>query len=140
MNDDKIKEKTNNQYCDKLKEFFQKYTDEDGGTKFPIPEEIPFPKNGDWWGPWRYNARVLSLEYYDGQGNWRYEVDLERCKNCADIMDWIFQLNTKAWCTYEEMGHLVKALGDLLHPQQNVVHRNPTESFDVVTYLRRRTE
>jgi hypothetical protein len=45
----------------------------------------------------------LTIQIYQA-GAWLYEVDLERCTNSAEMLDWIMQLNRKQWCT-----------GDVLH-------------------------
>ena len=65
MSKERLKEKEENQYRAKVDKIFDKYTDEHGVTKMPIPEDVPPPSDGDWWGPWRYDAKRLVLEYYD---------------------------------------------------------------------------
>jgi len=65
------------------------------------------------WGPWKFNKRNYTLTHLDEV----YEIDLEPIKSSAEILDWIFQIESKAWATPECIGYLVLALGDLLHPQ-----------------------
>jgi hypothetical protein len=138
MSKERLKEKAENQYKAKVDKIFDKYTDEHGIIKMPIPEDVPPPADGDWWGPWRYNAKTLVLEYYDEDGKFGYEVDLERCNSSAEVLDWIFQLETKNWCGYEYLGQLVRALGDLLDPQANICSGGEDKSFDAGAYLRRK--
>ena len=138
MSKERLKEKEKNQYRDKVDKIFNKYTNEDGSIRMPIPEEVPPPGDGDWWGPWRYNANVLELEYYNQKGNHQYGVDLNRCNNSAQVLDWIFQINTKTWCGYECMGQLVQALRDLLHPQANICGGGKDHVFEAATHLRGR--
>lgn len=135
MSKERAKEKSENQYRAKVDKIFSKYTDEHGITKLPIPEEVPAPVDGDWWGPWRYDASRLVLEYYDEDGKFGYEVDLERCNNSTEVLDWIFQLNDKAWCGHECVGHFVEAICDLLEPIRSL---GIGKSLDVGTYLRRK--
>jgi len=136
MSKERLKEKSENQYRAKVERIFSKHSDKDGAIHFPIPEEVPPPADGDWWGPWRYNAKTLVLEYYDEDGKFGYEVDLERSNSSAEVLDWIFQLDTKNWCGYECLGQLVQALGDLLDPQSNICAGGKDKSFNVSNYLR----
>ena len=137
MSKERLKEKAENQYTAKVDAIFSKYQTGGDEIVWQIPEEIAPPADGNWWGPWRYNANVLELEYYDEDGNYRYGVDLERCNSSAEVLDWIFQVNTKNWCGYECIGQLVQALGDLLHPQQNICSGGRNRRFDAGKYLKR---
>lgn len=67
---------------------------------------------GDDWGPWKLDAATLALrcEHYD--------VDLERCLTSAQTLDWIMQVDGKGWATSDVTGGLVRALRDVLDPQQ----------------------
>lgn len=65
------------------------------------------------WGPWQFHQDTMTLEYKNGKKDWWYEVDLDRCKTSAQILDWIFQLHEKTWTDYEDIGHLLDAFDDL---------------------------
>ena len=65
---------------------------------------------------WEYDKKNLQLvlrihPYYD--------VDLERCTTGAQVMDWIFQLRWKSWCTPDVMMSFLdtfeKAFSDIFH-------------------------
>lgn len=45
------------------------------------------------------------------KGHLIYEVDLNTCTDSAQVLDWIFQINEKEWCTAEHL----KALLDCFH-------------------------
>ena len=62
------------------------------------------------WGHWQLNG--MALEYLE-DGHWRYEVDLERCRTSAQILDWLCQLAEKTWITSADLGDLVRALNHL---------------------------
>ena len=60
-----------------------------------------------------FNRRNLELVVH--QGKRRYEIDLERCGDPAQILDWIYQLNGKSWMTHDLMGQVVRALDNACH-------------------------
>ena len=67
--------------------------------------KVPYPKQGDKWGNWRFDAERLVLVYQKGRHN--YEVDLERMTNSSHTLDWIFQVAGKTWASAEVLGQLV---------------------------------
>lgn len=69
---------------------------------------------GAGWGPWTLNVGVYTLEHDD------YEVDLEQCTTSAEVLDWIAQVATKPWATDEVIAGLVRALNDVLAPQEHL--------------------
>ena len=138
MSKEKLKEKSGNQYRDKVDKIFSKYQTKGDEIVWNIPEEVPPPADGDWWGPWRYNADTLEIAYYDKDGKYRYGVDLRRCNSSAEVLDWIFQLDAKNWCGYECTGYLVQAIRDLLG--RDFCSGGEDKSFDAVAYLRRKSK
>lgn len=68
-------------------------------------------------GGWRLDRKRLCLVLHDARCPWRYEVDLERCKTSAQMLDWIMQVAMKAWTTNEIIAGLVLALRSYLRPQ-----------------------
>jgi hypothetical protein len=68
------------------------------------------------WGPWALDRERLVLELVV-EGEYLYDVDLERCGNAAAVLDWLAQLAGKSWATPGIIGQLVAALCDLLDPQ-----------------------
>ena len=73
------------------------------------------PRNN---GLWRLNPEHLTLTLYK-KGVPNYEVDLERCRSSAEILDWIGQICGKTWATSEIVGELALALNDYLRFQSN---------------------
>jgi hypothetical protein len=69
---------------------------------------------------WRYDAERLVLELHDEAGRWLYEVDLERCRTSAEVLDWIFQVTKKRWATDAVIGGLVRELERLFDPQSTL--------------------
>lgn len=137
MTKERVREKAENQYRAKVSAIFAKYQPKDSGPVkkivWNIPEKVPPPANGDWWGPWRYNAKTLEIEYYDEEGKYKYGVDLQRCNSSAKVLDWIFQVDDKHW-GYECTGHLVQAIRDLL--DRNFCSGGQDRPFDAASYLR----
>jgi hypothetical protein len=66
---------------------------------------------------WRFDRQRLVLDLHDSKGRWIYEVDLERCRTSAQVLDWIMQVATKLWATDAIIGALVRELDRLLEPQ-----------------------
>ena len=63
---------------------------------------------------WEYDADVLVLRYD------YYEVDLERMRTSAEVLDWIVQVSHKgAWGTPKVVGDLVRLVDAILGLQQN---------------------
>jgi hypothetical protein len=67
---------------------------------------------------WYLNRRLVALYFGDpASGCWAYEIDLERCRTSAEVLDWIVQVSSKSWASDATVGELVRALADVLDPQ-----------------------
>src|SRR5881392_1653959 len=88
----------------------------------PGPEAVP-DKHA--WGPWVFHADNLMLRH---RGE-HYELDLEEYSSCAGMLDAIFQVASKGWCSHEDAGHLLAALRDLLNPQRNLCSCGVEKAF-----------
>lgn len=71
----------------------------------------------DTWGPWRFKRSTLTLDHKKAM----YEIDLERINSCAEMLDWIFQLNHKNDDLHgvDVAKDLVEAFDDIFRPQRN---------------------
>ena len=67
------------------------------------------------WGRWRLRPSNQTL-YYAADGNW-YEIDLEKCRTSAGMLDWIVQFHAKPF-KREDAG----CVTDLITALNNVVH------------------
>ncbi len=70
------------------------------------------------WGRWRLDEKAGVLAIYDERVRWLYEVDLDRCRTCAQVLDWIYQLQGKPWLSDGDLRDFLKALDDVLGPIQ----------------------
>ncbi len=61
----------------------------------------------------QFDRLTLELKVYHGKAC--YEIDLERCSDPGQILDWIFQLCAKTWMTHDLMGQIVRALDNACH-------------------------
>jgi hypothetical protein len=90
------------------------------------------------WGHWKYNPDNLTLEFdkiVDGHP-FNYYVDLERCTNSAQILDWIFQVKGKPWCSDEDIADLLRAFDDLMRlVQSKVCSEGKDKEFDFKKHL-----
>jgi hypothetical protein len=92
---------------------------------------IPAPAHGDRWGDWVFDAKRLTLTYKP----FSYEIDLERLTTSARALDVIFQLSGKTWIKRKDIGDLVKALDDLLHPQATLCSWGQAKTLDATKHL-----
>ncbi len=81
------------------------------------------------WGAWRYVATNFTLECQDERGC-IYDVDLERCRTSAEVLDWIFQIHGKTWATAEILKDLLDALDDMLSPQATMCSFGQSKTID----------
>lgn len=79
------------------------------------------------WGQWRFKSSNLILKHDNG-----YEVDLEGINSCAEMLDWIFQLNHKVDAFYGEdvVKNLVEAFDDIFYPQANCCSYGAERQFN----------
>lgn len=89
------------------------------------------------WGAWHLQVRSLELTY-EKAGRTFYRIDLERCGTAAQVLDWVFQLRAKTWCSPTDVGHLANAFRDILDPQANLCSFGRAKVLEVTPYLRRR--
>lgn len=91
------------------------------------------------WGSWKYHSNNFTLEFRDGR-SFIYEIDLERCRTSAEVLDWIFQIHGKTWATAEVLKNLLDAFDDLLAPQANLCSFGAGSSIDPREILSSRKE
>lgn len=58
------------------------------------------------WGPWVLNPTEMTLTH---SGN-DYWIDLDKCRNSAEILDWIAQVKGKEWGTAPTIWYLLHAM------------------------------
>jgi hypothetical protein len=85
------------------------------------------------FGRWTINQSRLTLAHDEG-----YEIDLEEMTCSAEMLDWIFQINAKAWATIDDLGQLVKALNEIFHPQRNLCGFGADHRLDATAFLKKR--
>jgi hypothetical protein len=97
--------------------------DANGGLKMWDAAELAKPikpRRGP-WGRWRWHPENITLRLHEGEGErWLYEVDLEAFTSSAPTLDKIIQFAEKGWATAEDVGHLVRAIDDMLRPQERL--------------------
>ena len=92
-------------------------------------------EDGRHWGRWVYRHTTLTLGLWYGD-RLIYEVDLERCNDAAEILDWIVQVSHKSYIDSAEIGKLVVALDDLADGlQPNVCPSGRYVHFDFRKHL-----
>ena len=84
-----------------------KYWDQIGA----VLDKVCEPKGG-----WRVEEGGLggqSIRYWDQSGRMVYEVDVLRCREPSDVIDWLYHLSEKLWMTEELMGGFVGCLVEI---------------------------
>src|SRR5581483_6643128 len=71
------------------------------------------------WNGWRLDAREAMLLTPEDCVV-EYEIDLNQCKNPAEVLDWIAQMKHKTWVDDSLLAGLVRALDDILDMQANL--------------------
>lgn len=89
----------------------------------------------DTWLKWQENGAPTPSDvtltvtneegelFIRGNGTYLYNVDLERCKTSAQVLDWVVQVSKKNWATPHLIGLLVVALDKELNLQANLCSR-----------------
>jgi len=71
--------------------------------------------------PWEFDKKTLTLNLYEtlpnGVERLEYQVDLERCANPAQVLDWIMHISEKSWATDRVLASLVRDLYLYLGPK-----------------------
>ena len=70
-------------------------------------------------GRWIFDAQHLVLDFVDANGRWIYDVDLERCRTSAEVLDWIIQVRKKQWACDAVLADLIRQLDDVLDLQSS---------------------
>lgn len=83
------------------------------------------------WGPWRLSLDDLCFHHPMG-----YYVDLERCLDSADILDWLCQVASKTWADDETVAGLVRAINMTLYPQSCICSFGESKAITVGDALR----
>ena len=79
----------------------------------PVGAAIP---DGAVWGKWRYNKKNLTLVHLEHSS---YEIDLEKCATCAEVLAWLCRIagKSRGFYSFEDVGYLIVAINKLLAPQ-----------------------
>jgi hypothetical protein len=94
--------------------------------------------HGRCWGSWTLDTERLCLVYCAfpvalGNGSgltqgvppytafWGdYEIDLERVRDSAALLDWLYQIKGKCWASARVMKDLLEAFNSIFHPQESL--------------------
>ena len=93
-------------------------------------------------GIWQYNAETHCIEcqkVVEGHKFW-YEVDLERCKNSAQLLDWIFQVEGKSWINSKDLGDLCRCIDTIVDVQSQYCSMGVDHAVDIKKYLKTKVD
>jgi hypothetical protein len=86
------------------------------------------------WGNWSLQTDNWTLTYQNDE----YAVDLENCNTPAEVLDWIFQVEGKAWATAQVLSDLLHAVSDIFDPQANLCSGGSSRRIKAPNFLRKR--
>jgi hypothetical protein len=97
-----------------------------------VPERPSPYRHGQQWGRWTLDTQRLALTHTELY----YPIDLGGCTSSARVLDWIFQIARKPWCTSEDIHYLLDAFDALLRPQAHLCSMGIDHTFDAARFLR----
>lgn len=71
------------------------------------------------WRPWSLDTEAYTLVRIAQDEIADYPVDLDRCLDSANVLDWLFHIDASARDDQDTLG-LIRAMEDLLEPQQHL--------------------
>ena len=72
------------------------------------------------WAPWSLDTEHYSLLRLGGEESADYPVDLERCLDSANVLDWLLHVDAGQGQDDRTTLGLLRALADLLEPRQHL--------------------
>ena len=96
------------------------------GNPPEISAEAIYGVDRQQWGRWKLDSdhQVLACNGYPEYPTLEYPISLKHLKTSADIYAWIRQLESKTWCTEEDLGHFVRAAFAIVR-HQSVLGTSP---------------
>jgi hypothetical protein len=77
----------------------------------------PHVRHGQTWGPWRFNARTMTIRHQDISS---YKINLNTVATRAEMLNLLLQVSGKFWCSERDAGYLLTALRAVLDPRTTV--------------------
>ena len=59
-----------------------------------------------------FNKDLKTITIFDDQSNYKYEIDLDDCIKASEILDSIFHIHCKEWCTNAMLRDVFYSLQD----------------------------
>lgn len=69
------------------------------------------------------NEWVLEEDRWLVHQRGHYEIDIETCRSCAPLLDWIFQVLGKSWYTGKTIHDLLLYIEEEIDPQATLCGR-----------------
>ena len=106
-------------------------------SKELAPEVFALPAS---WGNWKLdrNAGQLVFVHPTSKPPEFYWINLHRLNTGAEMLNEIFHVGQKTWCSDEDVRQLLRALDDIFLPQKFLCSLEPGECLNVKKYLQER--
>lgn len=90
--------------------------------------------HGRRWGDWYLDVERLCLVHKE-EDRWNYEVDIERIRDSATLVDWLYQARGKDWATPTVMYDLMEALDCLFDVQKYLCSWGRNKTINPTEFL-----
>lgn len=100
-------------------------------TLADIPSKRLIFPTGTQWGAWTLHANY-TLTHSVG-----YEIDLEQFDTSAEMLDTIFQVTQKTWCTAQDAKDFLEAIRDLFNPQATLCSFGVDRKFNASRHIKK---
>jgi|SRR5690349_13015926 len=63
----------------------------------------------------KYDLKEMSIRFYDEKGREVYGdgIDINDLNSTGEVLDWIFQIKTKGWCTAEMLDEFIDSIEEI---------------------------
>ena len=81
------------------------------------------------WGSWNLKSDLMVLEY-ESEGESLFTVPIEHLCNSYGVLNIIFEVYQKRWCTAKVMKDFLRAIDDMLFPQVSICFNRENNKID----------
>jgi hypothetical protein len=63
----------------------------------------------------KYDLTEMSIRFYDDEGRELYSdgIDINGLNSTGEVLDWIFQIKSKSWCSPQMLDEFISAIEDV---------------------------
>ena len=81
------------------------------------------------WGGWNLQSDLMVLEYKEEDDS-LFSVPIEHLCNSYGVLNIIYEVYRKRWCSAKVMKDFLRAIDDMLFPQVNICFNSENKKID----------